>query len=112
MTLNARREDCKVIIGKWTANSEGLETFTKLEMAQMWGGTLYSFIGFELHAVQQGQSELSYKGRRVWAKRMDDTSGIPVTDIAEIELGDGEGSDTFTVGELDEDELINWEGIE
>jgi len=104
--INPRIEDNRLILGKWTSvQDDGCQSAK--DYKELYGGTLYGFIGMELHATQQGASKLFYRNMRVYAVRMEDTSGASVEESTMIEV-DG---DTFTVGELDADEKINWSAL-
>ena len=92
-------------LGPWRSVVDGTESGEYLLFhKEMETHSLYQWLGLELHGVQQGASELFYRDRTVYADRMEDTCGAPVTKETFVNVG----GELMSVSTIAADEPINW----
>ncbi len=98
-------DDLEITVGNWQVllpetDLEGyLELHQEAQTIQ-----LYEWIGLELHAVQQGVSDLFYMNNLVHAESMADTVGAPVIRNTQLNIG-GVVVPVFVVAQ---DESVEW----
>ena len=81
ITMNEQHGCPQSVLGHWKSIGTGLDSVEDLHAYYQQNPvtSLYEFIGGELHAAQQNQTKLSYKGSPVCAERMEDTGGGEVS---------------------------------
>ena len=93
------------VIGPWRSVVDGTEAGDYLLFHHEMGTrSLYEWLGLELHASQQGASELYHFQAVVRAERMEDTCGSPVSKDTILNVG----GELMPVCAIAADELINW----
>lgn len=93
-----------ITAGPWRFELEGADPADIEWLSECFGATLYSAIGFQLHAAQQGAGGLYFKHINVHAKMMEDTCGAPLWGCEPLAWGVQERP----LVELSEDFYMDW----
>ena len=90
-------------LGPWRSVVDGAGNYLAFHK-EMETHTLYQWLGLELHACNQGASELYHFQAVVRAEKMEDTCGAPVNKGTILNVG-GQLMPVFAIAS---DEPINW----